>query len=310
MRRLKSTIINRTELTFDIPTWIFDRLPYRISDALRRELRLRAPDSVCEEIRIRCGRMSFVTLSGGINVPLDVSLSRDEMDQTVEKLCRGSLYAYTETINQGYITLPSGMRAGISGRAAVENGRVIGVSDINGICIRIPHYVKVDPTPICNLLCELNMNKGVLIYSAPGVGKTTLLRSVSSEMARGSNACRVVVVDTRGELEFGLRSRGLCLDILCGYPKALGIEIALRSMGAQLIVCDEIGGNDEITSICNAANGGAALLASVHASDIESLMSNESVKTLHKSGAFGAYVGIKRSDGEIRYTVTYRSDIV
>jgi stage III sporulation protein AA len=264
---------------------------------------------VCEEIRIRCGRMSFVTMSGGINVPLDVSLSRDEMDQTIEKLCRGSLYAYTETINQGYITLPYGMRAGISGRAAVENGRVIGVSDINGICIRIPHYVKADPAPICNLLRELDMNRGVLLYSAPGVGKTTILRSVSSEMAKGNNACRVVVVDTRGELEFGLRSRGLCLDILCGYPKSLGIEIALRSMGAQLIVCDEIGGTDEITSICNAANGGAALLASVHASDIESLMSNESVKMLHKAGAFGAYVGIKRFEREFRYTVTYRGDI-
>lgn len=306
MGGLKSTIINRTELTFDIPSWIFDRLPYRISDAVRRELRLCTPETVCEEIRLRCGRMSFVTLSGGINLPLDVSLSRDEMDQTVDKLCRGSLYAYTETINQGYIMLPGGMRAGISGRAAVEGGRVIGVSDINGICIRIPHYVKADPSPICKLLREMNLNRGVLLYSSPGEGKTTLLRCVSSAMAKGENAVRVVVVDTRGELEFGLRSRGLCLDVLCGYPKAIGIEIALRSMGAQLIVCDEIGGNDEIGSICEAANGGAALLASAHASDISSLLERESIKKLHSAGVFGAYVGIKRVHGDFQYTVTYR----
>jgi hypothetical protein len=38
-------------------------------------------------------------------------------------------------------------------------------------------------------------------------------------------------------------------------------------------------------------------------------MSNESVKMLHKAGAFGAYVGIKRFEREFRYTVTYRGDI-
>lgn len=302
-------MINRYDGDLGIPGWIFDRLPYRISDAIRKNLRVCGGALICEEIRMRCGRMSYITLSGGDNIPLDVSLTREEMDRAVDRLCKGSLYAYTETINRGYIMLPDGMRAGVSGRATVEKGRIIGISEINGICIRIPHHIKTDVFPICNILREFSMMKGVLVYSLPGAGKTTLLRNVAAEMSKGTDAVRVVVVDERGELEFGLRARGLCLDLLYGYPKAIGIEVALRTMGAQLIVCDEIGNDDEISPICNAAVGGAALLASAHASDIEALLSKKNITELHNADVFGAYVGIKRSGSEVAYEITYRREI-
>ena len=307
--KLKSVIINREYADLGIPQRILDLLPYRLSDAVRREMRVCGVGTVCEEIRVRRGRMSSLTLSGGINLPLDVSLSGDEMEGTVDRLCGGSLYAHGDTIKKGYISLAGGIRAGVAGRAAVENGRIIGVSDISGICIRLPHFVRIDPTPICDLLRELDFSSGVLVYSPPGVGKTTLLRSVASELSRGDNATRVCIVDSRGELEFGLMARNICADILSGYPKAEGIEIALRTMNARVIVCDEIGSEDEVGAICSAALGGAALLASAHASDISGLMAKKNIKYLHDAGAFGAYVGISRQGGEYGYDVTYRGDI-
>jgi stage III sporulation protein AA len=162
--------------------------------------------------------MSSLTLSGGVNLPLDVALSREEMENTVDRLCGGSLYAHGDTIKKGYISLFGGIRAGVSGRAATENGHIIGVSDISGICIRLPHFVKVDPTPVCDIIRALDFSSGVLIYSPPGIGKTTLLRSVAAEMSKGKDAVRVCVVDSRGELEFGLLARNVCADILSGYP--------------------------------------------------------------------------------------------
>lgn len=308
---MKSTIINRDAQEIGVPSEVLARLPYRLADAIKREMKICLSKGVlCEEIRIRCGRMSTLTLSGNVSIMLDVSLSRGEMEDTVDKLCGGSMYAHSDTIKQGYISLPGGVRAGISGRASVENGRIIGVSDINGICIRLPHFVKTDVAFITDILRKFEFSQGVLIYSQPGGGKTTLLRNVASELSKGKNALRVVVVDSRGELEFGLGSRYLCADILSGYPKAVGIEIALRTMGAQIIICDEIGNDEDVYAICSAASGGASLLASAHAADIRSLMSKKNIQELHNAGVFGAYVGITRAGDELSHHITYRENVI
>ena len=301
---MKSVIINREYAESGIPPKILDMLPFRLSDAIRRELSIYGEGVPCEEIRIRKGRMSSLIMLGGESLVLDVSLSLEEMESTVDRLCGGSLYAHGDTIKKGYISLPGGIRAGVVGRAAVENGRVIGVSDISGICIRIPRFVKVDTQPICNLLKEMNYSLGVLVYSPPGIGKTTLLRSVAAEMSRGRESVRVCVVDSRGELEFGLMARNICADILSGYPKSVGIE-----MNAQIIVCDEIGSEDEINAIASASNAGVALLASAHAGDINGLMAKKNIRQLHSSGAFGAYVGLSRVKGEYGYDISYSKDI-
>ena len=303
---MKSTIINMEGNSGGIPRGLLQKLPYRLSDAIKRKL---GGGETCEEIRIRRGRMSSLTLSGNINVPLDVSLSIDEMEETVNKLCSGSLYAHSETIKDGYISLGDGMRAGIVGRAAVEKGRIIGVDEISGICIRIPRFIKTDSSPICELLREFNLVSGVLIYSPPGVGKTTLLRQVAAELSKGQNALRVTVIDSRGELEFGLGSRYLFADVMSGYPKAVGIEIALRVMNPRVIVCDEIGNDDEVSAICSAASGGVALLASTHASDVKGLMAKKNIVELHRAGVFGAYVGLSRRDCGYSYNITYRNEI-
>jgi stage III sporulation protein AA len=230
------------------------------------------------------------------------------MNEVLEGLCGGSLYAHGDTIKNGFISLFGGIRAGVCGRAAIDNGRVIGISEISSICIRIPHFVSVSPAPVLDLLRVLSYSKGVLIYSPPGEGKTTLLRSVALEASRTANL-RVVVVDSRGELEYGIRNNNSAVDILTGYPKSLGIEIALRTLNASLIICDEIGNEDEARSIIDVSIGGAALVASAHASDISSLMAKKSIRLLHDHGVFGTYVGIKRQGEEYIYTVTFRDEV-
>lgn len=299
-----------TELT--IPPRLMELLPYRISDAIRGVF-AEGGSNACEEIRLRAGRLSTLTVSGGKSVSLGITLSREEIDKTVDRLCGGSLYAHGDTIKNGYITLTGGIRVGICGRAATDNGRLIGISEISSVCIRIPHSVKADATVICELLQKFNYSKGVLIYSPPGEGKTTLLRAAVmrlSTIQKDATGLRVAVVDTRGELEFGIGSKNSTADLLSGYPKGLGIEIALRTLNANVIVCDEIGNEDEARAITDASNGGAALLASAHASDVSSLMSKRSIRLLHDNGVFGAYVGLKRKDGGYEYTVTLREEVI
>lgn len=286
------------------------RLPEIFTEAFPPELIFAIEQAVndgvpVDEVRLRTDRQVWIT-SGGRNIPIPVTLGRAQMDAIVDILCDGSLYAHADTVNRGYITADGGVRVGIVGRAAVEGERIIGVYDVAALCFRLPRRVYRVGAPVCRLLRELRGENGVLVYSPPGQGKTTLLRSVCHSLASGDDPWRIAVVDTRGELGFSLEGEELCIDVLTGYPRAAGLEIAARTMNAQLAVCDEIGGTEEADAIIGAQNCGVPLLATAHSSDVRMLLRRTGFSRLHRARVFGAYVGISRrgNDRDYTYTVT------
>lgn len=262
-----------------------------------------------EEVRLRAGQLSTLTF-GGENIPLDTVVSSEEMGRVFEAVCGGSVYAHAETIRRGYVTLDGGVRVGVVGRAATEGERVVGVYDISALSFRLPRRILHVGEPVCELIREQEGTGGVLVFSPPGEGKTTLLRSVIAKMASGESPLRVVVIDTREELCAFLDAERLSVDVLTGYTRPLGIEIAARSMNAQLVVCDEIGEMDEARAIIAAQNCGVPLLATAHASDVSGLLRRSAIRELHRAGVFGAYVGIGRVRGrrDYEYSVTYREE--
>lgn len=303
-----ATVINDTRSfskVSDPIALLSEILPYGLYAEL---LEARGRYGHIEEVRCRRGRRVFITTSEG-NIELSYILGGRELDSVTDKLCGGSLYAHRDTLAEGYITIDGGIRVGVVGRAAVENNGIIGIYDISGLNIRMPRVITDIGEPICRLLRE-NRGEGVLIYSPPGVGKTTLLRSVAVKMSSGRDARRVCVVDTRGEIGIGLDGQGLSLDLLLGYPRDKGIEIGTRTMNAELIICDEISGEGEASSIVAAQNCGTPLVATAHSADVSSLLRRRGFDLLHRAAVFGYYVGIRRTPrtNALEYDIVRRED--
>lgn len=282
-----------------LPSFLRALLPARLVEEL---LTIRCER--IEEIRLRRERAVSLTC-GRKNIMLRSVLSGDEMEELLCAICNNSLYAHGSTINNGYVTLEGGVRVGICGSATVEGDRIIGVHSVSSMNIRIPSRSIDVGSRVCELFEEYGGTRGLLIYSPPGEGKTTLLRAIAKRLSGGGRARRVCLIDTRGELAYGTEGRELCLDVLSGYPRELGIEIATRTMNAQLIICDEIGETHEAQKIISVQNCGVPFIASAHADSIEFLLLRTGIRRLHTARVFGAYIGIRRSSGfDYRYTVT------
>ena len=284
-----------------LPAVLSEILPYRLYGEIIKKL---STLERIEEIRCRTACKTYVTSAAG-NVELSYIPEKSDMETMTDRLCGGSLYAHRDTLTEGYITLEGGIRVGVCGRAAVENGKIIGIYDVSSLNFRLPSALFDLGEPVVRLLRK---GGGALVYSPPGVGKTTLLRSVARRVSSGTSPVRVCVIDTRGELSSGF-PLGNTADILVGYPKGKGIEIATRTMNPQLIICDEIGDDREAEAILSAQNSGVPLLASAHADSIHALLGRRGIRLLHDSGVFSHYVGISRRGGELLYDICERGEI-
>ncbi len=279
-----------------VPPILKTLLPPALTDFIRR-----LPSPYVEEIRLHGDRYAYVTAAGRC-YRTDVMLTGREMNDLLLAMCGGSIYAYRQNLCQGFLTLSGGIRVGVCGSAAMENGALIGVGAITGLMIRIPQARNVSATELLHAFRAHPGRRGVLIYAPPGVGKTTLLRAVAREAASPAFGYRTVAVDTREEFCHTLEGADLNLDILVGYPREIGIEIAVRTMSADLIICDEIGSNADADAILRAANCGVPLIASAHASSIGELLSRPAFQMLHRARVFGLYAGIRRSAGGFSYS--------
>ena len=234
-----------------------------------------------------------------INILINFIANDDEMLKILKTVSHYSLYAYRDTISNGYISLDNGIRIGIIGNASLENGNIVGVYDISEFAIRLPHSINVE----CEKMVKLSELGSILIYAPPGVGKTTLLRSMIKKISQGYDAKRVAVVDTRGELCFDLDNKELLVSILSGYPRKKGIEIAVRTMNSEIIFCDEIGDEQDASAIIDAQGAGVPIIASCHGSSLKDILSHSGIHNLHKARIFEHYVGIGRGN---KFDFTYQ----
>ncbi len=256
---------------------------------------------VCE-IRIRAGKpvvlilnndVLFLKENGMVTGIYGEGLYRvtyEQVKNSFNRLCNFSVYSHINSIAQGYVTLPHGHRVGICGTAVNQNGVITSMREINSLNIRIAKEFKGCADEILDKAFN-NKISNVIIAGPPSSGKTTLLRDIVRQISSGrfGKYYKIVLIDERCEIlpmSCGISSfdTGLNTDVLSSFNKAEGIMCALRTLSPEMIVCDEIGTNDECMAIKSGLNSGVKFVLSIHASSEEELRNKPQIKTLLDNG--------------------------
>lgn len=266
-----------------------------LPEVVAREIRLigesrRDFPSGLSEIRLRRRSASSVTISGE-SIKLMQSAKDSEFSKTFDEVVGHSLYAHTAEIAEGYVTLEGGVRVGICGD---YDANTRGLRKPGSLIFRMP-MSKFGFKDELIRAWEEREGGGMLIYSLPGCGKTSALRALAPALSEKFGV-RVAVIDERREF-FDECCMGQ-VDILSGYGKAKGIEIAVRSLAPEVIVIDEIGSADEAHAIIRAGRGGIPVIATAHAMDFDELYQREGIKTLIDKGYFSCFVRLSKCGGE------------
>lgn len=261
------------------------------------------------ELRVRRGLGCSLSCGEGNYLIKNIRVSETDMKVLLEKLCRDAAFQFENQMENGYIPLPGGHRAGLCGSyVRNEQGRV-RIKDLSSVNIRICRDIKgIADGLLPKLLCEEKFCS-TLIVSEPCGGKTTMLTALVRALSQ--KGLRSVVVDERGEIAAAFngvpqKDLGALADVMDGYPKPYGMMVALRTLSPQVLVCDEIGTNEETERMLEAMNAGVPVLATAHAKDEEELFNRPQIKRLIDAGAISKIVLLKgaRAPGRVKKVLT------
>lgn len=272
-------------------------LPYYIRSAISKTMTENSIGNTdVTDIRLRKNGICAISV-GKRSYPLDISLSARRMDELIFSLCDGSVYAHAETIREGYINR-NGIRIGVCGRAVTDKDGTRSVCECSSVTIRIPHDVTGCADAVYSIWAR-KPHRGMLIYSPPGVGKTTILRDMIRLLTL--SGYQFAIIDSRGEL--GSAADNASADVLTQYPKDEGIRSAVRSLSPELIICDELSGKRDADAARYALSSGVPLIATTHAGKQAELSLRPDLKALLDSKAFEITVGLTRAYGDSEFSL-------
>ena len=250
---------------------------WAIPERLRECLKTVELDRLCE-VRLRAGMpLSLVFIDGIFYLTKKgkltdcyqegITVSTNDVKRGMELITRSSVYAFSDDIKNGFVTINGGHRVGISGDAAQDGGKISHIRCVQSLNYRYAREVIGAADKVMDRIIDGKRIKNTLIVSPPMCGKTTMLRDIARNLSLLGK--KVSIVDERGEiaaLSGGVPSfsLGANCDVLANVNKAEGMILMLRAMSPDVIITDEIGGKEDFEAIAEIKKRGVSVITSLH----------------------------------------------
>ncbi len=258
--------------------------------------------SETEEIRFR-RNCPVIFLEYAREIITPYQFDSHQMEDLVDRLTEGSLTSCFESVNNGYLTIKGGHRAGLSGTAVYEGNQLTYMRDISSVNLRIAKEINGVADTLFQRVGLLDPLPGILIISPPGHGKTTLLRDFIRQLSEKRTGLRICVIDERSEIAATYRGEmqnhlGIRCDILNRYQKPDGIRSAIRSLSPNVIAVDEIGTKEDETNLLYACRAGVSVIATIHGDCTGQFRKN--IRKLTKEQVFSYEVYVSKNGSHDR----------
>lgn len=279
-------------------------VPVRFSGIIKKYINMQN----LEEIRFRVNcPVELLFSDKGVLLSQYNVITHTETIEMLHAICMNSVYAVENELKLGFVTLPGGARVGISGKPIIDSGVIIGLTSIQSFNIRIPHTAKGCAEPFVHLFLRDGNPISSIIASPPGGGKTTFLRDIARCFSNGigiGRAYKTALADERNELSGSVESVpmldvGFRTDVMSLIPKSLAMPMLIRSMSPEIIITDELMGDEDFNAASSAMGHGIAVIASVHAGELDALKRTKQIKAMIDSGLPMRLLLLKRRKNQI-----------
>ena len=231
------------------------------------------------------------------------------IENFILKASEYSIYAFNESISNGYITLPKGIRVGLTGNIVTNEDKIITIKEFQAINIRIPHFIKNCSLPAYEFLVNDNVYN-TLIISPPGCGKTTFIRDFIYQLYLHNVSSNILIADERNEIasvfvgQPQISLGGFC-DIYTNCSKTFAFKNGIRSMRPDVIVTDELDLQKDLVCLKEAMNSGVTVVATIHAKDLHQLQNKMGFDKIIENKYFSRFVILSGDEGPGTLTNIY-----
>ena len=278
-----------------LPEWLYTILSknYNLDEIQEIRIRRNQVIQICYK-----GKMIELKSDSGLYLK-PIIATRELIDYIISLATKHSLYAFDEQIKNGFIVTENGIRIGICGTAVVTDEKIKLIKNISSLNIRIGHLIEDCSREVIPYLVSNGNVKNTLILSAPGEGKTTILRDIIYKLSNCYNISNIMVIDEKFELagenqNFNL---GKNVDIMQGSNKKFAFFDSIKVMNPRVIATDELVSENDVDGVKFAIRSGVSVVATVHSKNLEELKLKKYFNNLIEEKYFERFIVLSKRNG-------------